>query len=298
MPPPVSTWLRTGIPDQRLAQSAGTPFDATARQVLDQQVVDQQVALSQLLVNGVLGSVILVDPSSPVDVAKGDVLCRSALLTRNSAFVATAANLALAGNSVLGVALDAAAKGSRCPYAVQGPLPPELTGLPPAVGTPGLARVSPLGRAEGVPAYAEGDTPLGGVDSAGWLTLAAGGFSPAAATSTFHGSLTTTDATPTNFIGVPFSDDALLIANFLVAAATDEVGFFTGASVGATYVTGSGVLQPAVGTPLTVANENYPGPNPSFDAAYSSGVFYIVVTGLAATTITWRGRLDVVSVLT
>ena len=299
MPPPASNFLRTGQPDPRLAQTAGVPFDATARQVLDQQVVDVQVLLALLHANGVLGSYVQIDPGSPVDVSKGDVLCRSAVLTKNTAVVASAANLALSGGSVLGIALDSVTKGSRCPYASLGAVPPEVTGISPGIGSPRLAKVSPGGRVAIVTSYGDGDVPLGGVDSTGWLTLSPGGISPSLTTGIFRGSLTTVDDTPTSILTVPFSDDALLTGSFYVIAVTPPFGtsFFQGAVFGYTLAVVGGVLQPAIGTPTVVTSTSYVGTQPTFDASYSSNLLSIDVTGIAATQVGWVARLDAVTLL-
>lgn len=300
MPPPVSNFLRTGQPDSRLAQSAGTPFDATARQVLDQQVVDVQTLLALLHANGVIGSYVQIDQTSPVDVAKGDVLCRSTVIARQSAVVATAANLVLAGGSVLGVALDAATKGSRCPYAAVGALPPEVTGLLPLLGSPSLARVSAVGRVEGVTSYGQSDTPLGGVDSTGWLTLFPGGVSPELSTGIFRGAVATVDATPTPILSVPFSDNAILTGTFYILAVTPPFGtsFFQGSSFGYTLAVVGGVLQPPIGVPVVVTSSSYVGPQPTFAASYAANSLSIDVTGIAATSIAWSARLDAVTILT
>ena len=340
MPPPASNFLRTGRPDARLAQTAGVPFDATARQVLDQQVVDQQVLLAQLLINGIIGSYVQIDPGSPVDVTKGDVLCRSAVLVRNSALVATPVNLAAAGGtvlgvaldsvakgdvlcrsgvlsknsalvastvnltqaggSVLGVALDAVTKGSRCPYAALGAVPPEVTGVIPGLGSPRLARVSSAGRAELVTAYGEGDVPLGGVDASGWLALSPGGISPSLTTGIFRGAITTTDATPTTLLSVPFADNGLITCALSILAVTPPFGtsYLQTARFGVTLAVVGGVLQAPIGTPVEVTSNTYPGPDfPSFAPAYSSNTLSIVATGIAATQVRWVGRLDALTIL-
>lgn len=298
--PPTSNFLRTGQPDPRLAQSAGTPFDATARQVLDQQVVDVQTLLSILSANGVVGSYVQIDPSSPVDVAKGDVLCRSAFLTRRTAVVATTANLASAGGTVLGVALDAVAKGSRCPYAALGAVPPEVTGISPGIGSPRLAKVSAGGQVSVVTAYGDGDVPLGGVDSTGWLTLSPGGLSPSLTTGIFRGAVTTGDATPVTLVSVPFSDNALLTCTLSVLTFTPPFGtsYLQSSRFGVTLAVVAGVLQPPIGTSVDVINTTYPGPSfPSFSPSYSSNVLSIVATGIAATEIHWVARLDALTLL-
>lgn len=298
MPPPTSNFLRTGQPDARLAQSAGTPFDATARQVLDQQVVDVQTLLALLHANGVVGSYIQIDPTSPVDVAKGDVLCRSTVIARQSAVTATAANLMLAGGSVLGVALDAAVKGSRCPYAAVGALPPEVTGLVPALGSPGLARVSAAGRVEGVLSYGQSDTPLGGVDATGWLTLFPGGVNPQTATGTYRGVAATTDATPTAIVSIPFGDNSIATSEFSVIALTPGVGVFQFFSAGGLVGTIAGVLFTA-GAPATNTLNTYGGGVPAVDAAYDVPTKTLTyrVTGIAATNITWAAVVANVLVL-
>lgn len=291
MPPPTSNFLRTGQPDPRLAQTATATFDATARQVLDQQVVDVQTLLALLQANGVVGSYVQIDPTSPVDVAKGDVLCRSAFLTRRTAVVAAAANLALAGGSVVGVALDAVPKGARCPYAALGVLPPEVTGLAPNPGFQSLARVSSAGRVESVPAYGQTDTPLGGVDSSGWLTLFPGGVSPQVSSGTYRGSQVTVDANPQPLLTVPFGDDAALTGTFSALALTPGVGLFQTFSAGAVSYTTAGVLM-AAGTPTTNSVNTY-GVSPSVDLVYDSpsATLTFRAIGVAATTITWRAVL-------
>lgn len=295
MPPPSSSFLRTGQPDPRLAQSASTPFDATARQVLDQQVVDVQTLLAQLHANGIVGSYVQIDPTSSVDVSKGDVLCRSGVLTRNSALVADAANLAAAGSSVLGVALEAVAKGSRCPYAALGPLPPEVTGLP---SGPALVRVSATGRPEVVGSYGPGDVPLGSTDGAGWLTVSLGAQPPTTNTGVYFGALTTTDATPTPILEIPFSDNAIVTGSLYGLVVDVPGGFYLQtSSFGTTISVSAGGAPAQLGTPVPVTSTTFVGPQPSFDVVYAANVLTFRAIGLVGSTLTWKMRFDPLSVL-
>lgn len=159
----ITTALR---PDLPLVQNAGYQLDGPDRQRIDDQILGCQQHLADNLINGVIASWFTLDGASPALVA-GDVFCLGST-TSGSVTLATPAMMSTAG-IVLGIALQAAAAGSKVRGAIGGLVSARFTAL--AAGAAGVARLSTAGRVEVVSSYVPGDYPLGFVDLAGWLTL-------------------------------------------------------------------------------------------------------------------------------
>lgn len=163
MPSDITTRLR---PDAPLVQSADYKLDGSDRQKIDDQILGCQQHLADNLINGVHASWFTLDASSAA-LAPGDCFCLSSSTT-STVTLATATPILKAG-MVLGVALAAAAPGSKVRGAISGTIPALITGL--AANAEGFARLSSAGGIEVVSALAAGDYPIGTVDSAGGLTL-------------------------------------------------------------------------------------------------------------------------------
>lgn len=136
------------------------------RRYIDDQIVGVQAHLEALLLNGVVGTWVRVDPSSD-DLAAGDVVCLAATASELRVTLADAAALATAG-AALGVALAAVAAGAFGQFAIVGVVPASVTGL---AAVAGYARVSSTGRVEKVASIAASDTFLGRIDALGNLLL-------------------------------------------------------------------------------------------------------------------------------
>lgn len=290
MAPRTTNFYRTGAPDPSLAQNASTLFDAAERQVIDQQITDMQKLLATVLANGVVGTYAKIDANSPA-ISAGDFLCK-ATGSLNTWTLATPSALVAAGGVPAGIALAASQPNSRCPVATSGIIDPVITGISLSPQVPCRARLSSSGRVEAVNSYTVGDTPVGSINAKGWLTLALGGGADIGAT-------TTTDATPTVLIEVPFGANASASGTIsILATSADAHGAYTYFSAGGLIYTSGGALAFA-GSPLestcTTFSPDSPSWSPNYDVA--SQKLQIIGTGLAGATVTWQVKFDAFTVI-
>jgi hypothetical protein len=167
MPSPPSA-LRNFQQDPPLVQNAQYRLNGPDRQYIDDQIQAIQVFLLQGMLAGVLASYFVVDATSGT-ISPGDVLCSApstiGIPTVTRATTATTAN----SPSIVGIAITAASPGGRVFVAMNGILPPSLTGLSGGVG---VVRVNlSTARCQSTSSYSLGDVPVGTVDAAGYLTL-------------------------------------------------------------------------------------------------------------------------------
>lgn len=132
-------------------------FDARERKALLNGVVATQVILAQAGADGVVGDVVCVAQGGPVPPAAPTVL------------KATMGVLASAG-SAFGVLIESGKAGTAVYCALDGIIPPSVTGLSPGVA--GYCRVNAAtGRCERIASFTAGNFMLGWVDPDGNLTL-------------------------------------------------------------------------------------------------------------------------------
>lgn len=156
--------------DDPVKLAADFRFDEHDRRYLDNQVRGMQIHLCNLLILGIVGTIAIVEGSSPA-LSAGDWVCLSSLVSSNRRVTrATAAALAKAGAGY-GICLNNAAPGSNVMVAIIGAVPASLVGLDPP-GATGYARISlSTARTEYVALPLGGDYIVGVVDTIGNVTL-------------------------------------------------------------------------------------------------------------------------------
>lgn len=156
-------------PDPPLQQDASYSPGKQDRAYQDSQAVGAQKHLCESLINGLLGTWVILDPQS-AGVAIGNVVCLAGT-EAGTVTLATASALAAAG-SAYGICMIAANPGGPLRVARYGIVPPSITGLP-TVGNSLYAKVNTSNATVATAAsLLSTDYPLGTVDGYGNLNLA------------------------------------------------------------------------------------------------------------------------------
>lgn len=153
--------------DDAIELDANYRFGEHDRRYMDNQILGCEQHLVDCVIGGMACTYARIDSSSP-SINPGDVVCLSGLSLTVTKALPTP--LGSAG-SAFGVAIRAAAPGSKALFARGGAIPTSITSLSAASG---FARVSSSGRVEYVSVLSSGDASLGTIASDGSLNLLLG----------------------------------------------------------------------------------------------------------------------------
>lgn len=150
--------------DDAIQLDANFRLDAHDRRYLDNQVLGCQTHLVNSLLSGYAATWGILDAAS-VTVNPGDVIC----VKDNAVTKATAADLANAG-AACGIVLATTGPNGRVHFAIDGILPPTVSGLGSGAALPVRVNTT-TGRLERVGGYLSTDYPIGISDINGYVTL-------------------------------------------------------------------------------------------------------------------------------
>ncbi len=154
--------------DPALQQVAPYRFGPEDRQYIDNQVRGCEQHLADLVINGVEGTWLHLDPSSAA-VVTGDVVALASSATTTPTVTRAVAAVLAVSHTAAGIVLVGAAPGARVKVATGGIIPASITGL---AASDGFVKVNTTtARCEHTAGLVGGDFPLGSVDASGNMSL-------------------------------------------------------------------------------------------------------------------------------